>query len=153
MKHRSAVANYEYNRNTIVGIPVETLHATSLLTPSQMRYGNPSGWPRAVEDMRPFQPASRSGCNPNGMQRPVVEYLFTERRIPTGCRPTSANDTRIVNPVETPNLGVFTTKTTAGIPVETLHATSLQTRTPLPRIPRGCRFDNRVAYSIFIYKL
>jgi hypothetical protein len=101
MKQRSAVANYEYNRNTTVGIPVETLHATSSQTQSRpsspTRDGNPSGLSRSVEYARPCHPASRSGCNPDGMQRPVWGYLSTERRIPLGCRPASANDTRIVN--------------------------------------------------------
>jgi hypothetical protein len=46
--------------------------------------GNPSGLSRSVEDARPFHPASRRGCNPDGMQRPVVAYRSTERRIP--CR-------------------------------------------------------------------
>jgi hypothetical protein len=35
------------------------------------------------------------------MQGRVEGYLSTERRIPPGCRPASANNTRIVNPVET----------------------------------------------------
>jgi hypothetical protein len=36
------------------------------------------------------------------MQRPVWGYLSTERRIPAGCRPASANDAHIVN-VPCPN--------------------------------------------------
>jgi hypothetical protein len=64
---------------------------------AEMRCGNPLGLSRSVEGVRPCHPASRSGCNPNGMQRPVWGYLSTERCIPTGCRPASANDTRIVN--------------------------------------------------------
>ncbi|MDR2470256.1 MAG: hypothetical protein LBD27_07255 [Tannerella sp.] len=80
---------------------VETLHATSLQTQTPLRAGNPLGLPRSVEGLRPFQPASRSGCNPNGMQGRVWGCVSTERRIPTGCRLALANDTRIVNPVET----------------------------------------------------
>jgi hypothetical protein len=33
------------------------------------------------------------------MQGRVAGYLSTERRIPPGCRPASANDTHIVNTV------------------------------------------------------
>jgi hypothetical protein len=57
MKQRSAVANYEYNRNTTVGIPVETHNLCVFTTPtrpsSPTRDGNPSGLSRPVEGVRP----------------------------------------------------------------------------------------------------
>jgi hypothetical protein len=114
-KQRSAVANYETafggsqlrmnacNSHTTAGLPVETpnlgVFTTATRPSSPTHAGNPLGLSRSVEYTCSCHPASRSGCNPNGMQRPVWGCLSTERRIPAGCRPTSANDTCCVNPV------------------------------------------------------